>query len=197
MNIRFINRLNYQLVMIHLLSDLKQLRKKCNLTQKELSVRSGVSQSLIAKIEAGKVEPTYTKALELFKALEELQHKEELKAKEVMTKKVITINRNDCLELIITLMKKHNISQIPVIENAQVCGLITENVILEKTIASSGKINLIKAGQIMIDAPPIIPPGTGLRTILELLRDSSTVLVMEKGELKGIISKSNVLGAAK
>ncbi|HLC82144.1 MAG TPA: CBS domain-containing protein [Candidatus Nanoarchaeia archaeon] len=183
--------------MAHLLSDLKQLRKKYDLTQKELSNQSGVSQSLIAKIEAGIVEPSYSKALNLFQTLEGHQNKQETKAQEIMTKKVITINKNDCLELVITLMKKHNISQIPVIENAQVCGLITENVILEKTIASSGKINLIKAGQIMIDAPPIIPPLIGLRTILELLRDSSTVLVMEKGELKGIISKSNVLGAAK
>lgn len=181
--------------MIHQLSDLKRLRKKYNLTQKELSSQSGVSQSLIAKIEAGTVEPSYSRALDLFQTLERYQNKHETKAKEVMTTTVIAINKSDSLELAIKLMKKQGISQIPVMEQQQVCGLITENVILEKTIASSGKISQVKIGEVMIDAPPIIPPATGLRTVLELLRDSPTVLVMEKGQLKGIITKSNVLGS--
>ena len=69
------------------LNEIKKLRKKYNLNQKELADKAGVSQSLIAKIESGKVEPTFTKAQKIFEALDELREKEEIKAKEIMNTK--------------------------------------------------------------------------------------------------------------
>ena len=47
--------------MIHDLSEIKNLRKKAGITQLDLARKASVSQSLIAKIEAGKIDPTYTK----------------------------------------------------------------------------------------------------------------------------------------
>ena len=54
-------------------------------------------------------------------------------------------------------------------------------------------INTIKAEEIMEDVPPIIPIKTGLKTLLELLKDVPLVLVAEKGDIKGIISKTDLL----
>lgn len=180
--------------MKYTLDDIRKLRKKYNLTQKELSNLSGVSQSLIAKVEAGQVEPTYSKTMQIFEILEMQREKDETKAKEVMTKKLITVNKTETVDKVIELMKNKGVSQFPVLDKNQICGLITESIILESTIKHSGRITHLKAGDIMEEAPPTVPLTTGLRTILELLRNSSVVLVMEKGELKGIISKSDVLG---
>lgn len=180
--------------MKHALEEIKRLRKKYNLTQKELSNLSGVSQSLIAKVEAGKVEPTYSKTLQIFEVLEQQREKDETKAKDVMTRKVITVNKNETVDKVIELMKTKGVSQFPVFDKNQICGLITESTILENTIKNSGRINNLKAGDIMEDTPPTVPLTTGLRTVLELLRNSPVVLVMERGELKGIISKNDVLG---
>ena len=44
------------------LNEISRLRKQLGLTQAELAKLSGVSQSLIAKLEAGKIEPSYSKA---------------------------------------------------------------------------------------------------------------------------------------
>ncbi len=74
--------------MLQELNEIKRLRNKHNLNQKELAERAGVSQSLIAKIEAGKIEPSFTKARKIFQALEELRENEELKAKDLMNKKI-------------------------------------------------------------------------------------------------------------
>jgi predicted transcriptional regulator len=175
------------------LTEIKRLRRKYNLSQKDLAFRSGVSQSLIAKVESGKVEPTYTKTIQLFDALEELRKKDQTRAKDLMNHDVITVDINDHITQIITIMKKSNFSQIPVLSNGKVCGLITESTILEKMLENSGKIAYLSANDLMEDAPPIIPREIVLQPILSLLQTSPMVLVMHQGELQGIICKSDVL----
>ncbi|MBU1622358.1 MAG: CBS domain-containing protein, partial [Nanoarchaeota archaeon] len=49
------------------------------------------------------------------------------------------------------------------------------------------------AEEIMEDAPPIVSPKTNLKILLELLKESQLILVAEKGETKGIISKTDLL----
>ncbi len=51
------------------LSEIKHLRKKFGLTQSQLAKLSGVSQSLIAKIEADRIDPTFSKAQKIFEAI--------------------------------------------------------------------------------------------------------------------------------
>ena len=176
------------------LEEIKKLRKKFHLNQKELAERAGVSQSLIAKIEAGTVEPTFSKAQKIFAALEELREKEEVKAKQIMHKKVFFIDINDSLKEVIALMKQKDISQVPVLDKGRVCGIITESTILNQLVENPHKTSTLKAGDVMEDAPPIVSLKTGLRTLTELLRDYSVVLVSEKGDVKGIISKADLLG---
>ena len=45
---------------MHNLDEISKLRKKLGISQSELSELSGVSQSLIAKLEAKKIDPSYT-----------------------------------------------------------------------------------------------------------------------------------------
>ena len=62
------------------LDEIKKIRKKIGLTQTGLANRAGVSQSLIAKIESGRIDPTYTKTQKIFAALSDLEKKDEVKA---------------------------------------------------------------------------------------------------------------------
>ena len=48
------------------LSEIKAKRKHLGLSQSGLSVKTGVSQSLIAKLEAGKISPSYLSAKKIF-----------------------------------------------------------------------------------------------------------------------------------
>ncbi len=174
------------------LSEIKRLRKKLEINQKELAVRAGVSQSLIAKIEAGKIEPTYSKACGILETLKDLEEQEEAKAKELMNKKVVFVKPTEKVKEVIKLMKQKGISQIPVQNEKVVVGLISEKIILDK-LAEGENITGLTAAEIMDDCPPIISLETKQRTILEILREHSIVLVAKKGEVKGIISKSDLL----
>ena len=176
------------------LEQIKRFRKKYGLTQKELANRSGVSQSLIAKIEAGNLDPTYTNANKIFEVLEEMREKKEVKAQHVMHKKVDFAKKKDTIKDIIKMMKKKGISQLPVISNGNVCGMISERIILKSIMDNPEKTAMLKVEDIMEDAPPIVSLKTRLTTLLNLMREYSVVLVADKGEIKGIISKSDLLG---
>ena len=52
-----------------------------------------------------------------------------MKVSEVMVKDVITIDKDVDLTHVLNLMKKHNITKIPVLENKQLIGMITDNII--------------------------------------------------------------------
>lgn len=176
------------------LEEIKLLRKKYNLTQKELSNLAQVSQSLIAKIEAGKLDPTYSKAVQIFSALENLREQKEIKAQEIMHRRVFFAQPDEPLQKIIKSMKEKGISQVPILEKEKVIGIITEANILNQFLDHPERINFLKCKDVMEESPPIISLATGLKMILELLRYHPVVLVAEKGEIKGIISKSDLLG---
>ncbi|MEM2850330.1 MAG: helix-turn-helix domain-containing protein [Candidatus Bathyarchaeia archaeon] len=54
--------------------DIRRLRKLFKLTQRELAIRAGVSQSLIARIEAGTVDPRLSTLGKIMRVLTAPEH---------------------------------------------------------------------------------------------------------------------------
>ena len=92
-------------------------------------------------------------------------------------------------------MRKHSISQIPIIENKRVIGSINESLILEKIIQGIDKKELFKKQiqEIMREPFPILNSNTPLTLALPLLKTSEAILICEKDKISGIITKSNIL----
>lgn len=178
--------------MTYELKDIKEIRKKINLTQTELAKKSGVSQSLIAKIEAGRLDPTYTKALKIFNTLDTLSKEKEVKAEEIMTKKIITVSPDSDVQDIIKKIRKYNISQIPVIDKDKSVGIISEANVLDALM--QGKKD-IKAKNIMKETPPTISKTAPMTVVSNLLKFYPIVFVEEQGKLLGVITKADVLGS--
>jgi len=176
--------------MIFELNEVKRLRKGLNLTQKELAKLSGVSQSLIAKVESGGIDPTFSKATKIFEALRTARHSQ-MKAGDVTNNSIISVSPVDSIEKAIRKMKKYNISQMPVIQDKEVLGLIDEATILEALIGSKNSDTEIR--DVMTDAPPIISKKASMDSVHQLLREYSIVLVSENGKLKGHITKADLL----
>ncbi len=178
--------------MITDLHQIKLLRKKYNLTQTELAKLAGVSQSLITKIEAGLLDPTYTNAQKIFRALESHSQKKEVKAEEIMNTALICCSPATEIKEVIKKMKKHSISQMPVLDGKQPVGLISESIILDAIINNKSSETLVK--DLMIDAPPIIAKDSSINIISNLLKFYPLVIVAEKGKFLGIITKADMLG---
>ena len=171
------------------LEEIKQIRKKYGLTQSELAKMSGVSQSLIAKIEAGRLDPTYSNAQKIFAALNDMGKKHEINAGQLMTTKILSIKPSEDIKDAIKKMKSNNISQMPVIEEHKSIGIISEAIVLEAMLNQKGK----KVEDIMGDAPPIVSKNTPAATVSQLLKIIPMVLVSESGKLVGVITKADLL----
>jgi predicted transcriptional regulator len=176
------------------LEDIKKIRKRLGITQIELSKKAGVSQSLIAKIESGKIEPTFSNARRIFDVLNSMSD-DQLEASEIMTNKILECKKTDSLIDVIELMKKHKISQLPVFDTGNPIGMVSESTILEKISDPKAAISTLKVADIMEDCPPIINPKTPSDIISNLLRIFPVVLVSDKGKIIGLITKSDLLNA--
>ncbi len=170
--------------------DVRKAREALRMTQAELAKAGGVSQSMIARIERGIVDPSYSNAKRIFSALESAKHRSSFTAREIMTRKVIFIGSGETLARAASLMKKKGISQLPVTEGDKVVGVISE-----REIASVvGKnVSALSVHGTMSEAPPIVSASTDAAMLSRLLEYLPCVLVAKKGEIVGLVSRADML----
>ena len=171
------------------LNEIKNIRRKIGLTQNELAKRANVSQSLIAKIESGRLDPSYSNATKIMDALSSITKKQELKAEQIMNKKIIFVSPNEAIKDVIQKLKKYEISQLPVVEDNKCVGLVSESILLDSIINKKGK----NVKDIMEEAPPIISKEASIDVISNLLRFYPIILVASGGRYEGIITKADML----
>lgn len=184
---------NNNILMIKI-QEIKNLRKKLGVTQTELAKKAGVSQAYIAKIEANKVDPKVSTFNRILRALEDFK-KDVKRAKDVMNSPIIYIRPDDTLIHAMTLMRKNEISQLPVIEGEKVIGSITEKSLVEKlNIEKIKDFAEKKVRSFMEDPFPVVSKNETLETILSLLKENNAVLVESEGKFVGIITRADLLG---
>ncbi len=183
--------------MIPSIKEIRACRKHLGLTQAELSRMSSVSQSLIAKIESGKIMPGYEKARKIFVALHEVREKKSQTARDIMSKKIKYLKEDDTLKKAISTMEKYGFSQLPVLNEGKCVGVITEHCALSTLKKfEPQKIGFLKASEIMEEALPIISEKTSVPMLAGMLDYSQALLVSRRGKIVGIITKTNILKSA-
>jgi len=169
------------------ISQIRALRKRLDITQKELSKAAGVSQSLIAKIESGKIDPAFTKVKKITEALLAMQEKSSPKAADIMSRRIIALGPEESIKSAVRKMNVYGISQLPVLSRKSCIGLVTEAGLL------SSKKKLKRVRDAMQECPPIVPPNTPISKLTELIEYYPLILVSEKGEPKGVITKTDII----
>lgn len=177
------------------LDEFRRMRKFMGLTQEELAQRMEVSQSMIAKIEAGSINPSYKLIQRMHKILFSIDHENQTKAYEIMSP-VIFVKTNDTIQHVFELMRKEGISQVPVFSsNGKNIGSVTEETLLDVLLRGKTLEEIVDkpVEEIMDDVFPVVNRKTPLNAITSLLQFSAAVLVTEKGKIGGIITKADLL----
>ena len=105
---------------------------------------------------------------------------------------MFSARQSDSLPSVTKKMKKHGISQMPVIEEHKSIGLISESIILDALLEKGAEL----VGDVMGDAPPVIPTSTTMEAVANLLRYAPMILVTEKGKVEGVITKADLIAKA-
>jgi predicted transcriptional regulator len=187
--------------MLPSIEELRKMRKSLGISQKELARTSGVSQSYIARLEKGEINPAYDKVRKIFEYLNNSGNRAkdiDIKAELIMTKDVDTCEMNDSIISALNKMRENGYSQLPVVtSDKRIIGTITESnindMLIKGTSIESLKHLIIK--KVMGSVLPQLDKNSPISMIYPLLKYSNAVLIVDGTELKGIITKADVLKA--
>ena len=169
-----------------------EMRKRMGLTQKQFANKAGVSQSMIAKIEAGRMDPSWSSVQKIEALVSSFEKEKELDAKEIMVRKIISVDKCMMARKVIELMNQHTISQVPVLEGDNVLGIVTESSILNKDLSD---VENLSARDLMVEPPPILSGSAKISVVAYLLKSYPLVLIKKEGMLEGLITKADLLKA--
>jgi predicted transcriptional regulator len=159
-------------------------------------MRAGVSQSLIARIEAGTVDPRLSTLRKIMHVLTAPERQKT--AKDVMHSPVITVKKTDSVRRAVDLMRRYDISQIPVVHGNRLIGSLQEATIVRRLMQSREPEKVFNSlvEEVMEKPFATVLPTTSLESILELLgHGHPAVLVVDDGKLVGIITKIDIISA--
>jgi len=170
-------------------AQLKAMRESMGISQNELSRLAGISQAHVAKIENGRVNPRLLTVNRIISVL--TGGKKARPCREIMSGKIVRGRFSDSIEMVAKLMKRLDISQVPVFEKGRPVGSVGEGTIV-KNIGRN--LKQLKVRDVVEGPFPIVSGNDPIDILPTLLEFHPAVLVSEKGRIAGIITKSNLLG---
>jgi len=180
---------------MHEISRIGQLRKQLGMTQKALAVRAGVSQSLIAKIESGKIDPAYSKVMQIMAVLQHEHNRGKKTVEQIMTPHIIFVSPGDSVGKAIRLMQSKDISQLPVFEGGKCVGSLSDGMIVDLMERKGGGLKGVRVGEVMSESFPTIPANSLVDAAVALFHHYRAMLVEKNGKTIGIITKADLLKA--
>jgi len=169
-------------------ADLKERRTELELTQSELADRADVSQPLIARIEGGDVDPRLSTLRRIVTALDEAESAV-MHADDIMHEGVIVVAPDDSVREAIDVMVKEGYSQLPVVRDGRPQGIISNSDIRQLDPDNAGELPVADA---MREAITTVEPNATLDEVNAHLNHQAAVMVVEDGQLRGIITEADV-----
>lgn len=174
---------------------IRRSRLQFDLTQADLAKAAGTSQSLIAKLERGRLNPSYEVIRKILDTLDRLASDEEPIASALMNKHLIVADPVEPLGKALDRMKQNGYSQLPVVDRGQPVGSISESTILGR-INEGASLEALRKQAVRLSMQagfPTVEPHTRKRTLVELLKDQDAVLVVKEGKLVGVVTRTDLL----
>jgi len=180
---------------------IRVVRKELGMSQLKLSKYSDVSQSYINKIESGQVEkPSYDTVYHLmlgfYKFILEKRRKTK-KARDLHSTNVGFIKKEAPVREALEKMRKNEYSQLPVIENwphvDSVVGVVTERSLLKLLEMENVNLDKVRVEDVMEPLIPLVEEDTPVERVKELLKHYYAVLTYSGREIKGIITKWDLI----
>jgi len=173
--------------------ELRSRRETLGMKQTELAKRAGISQSMVARIEAGNVDPRVSTLTKIIVVLNSSEPRK-IHASQIMHTPVLSVQPEDAISRAVDIIEKNNISQLPVIERGVPVGCISESVIV-KAIEQQRlhKTHQFSVREFMETGFPTVPPDMDVETVINILQQNHAVLVVDGRIVRGVITKHDLI----
>jgi predicted transcriptional regulator len=170
-------------------ADLRERRHELELTQSALADRADVSQPLIARIEGGDVDPRLSTLRRIVTALNEAGGSIR-RAEDIMHSPVIGVAPDDNVRESIDRMSREGYSQLPVIRDSYPVGIISNSDI--RRIDDSVSPGDLPVADVMRESITTVTPDASLSEIDTHLNHHDAIIVIDSGEMVGIITEADL-----
>ncbi|MCI0394640.1 MAG: cystathionine beta-synthase [Chloroflexi bacterium] len=108
---------------------------------------------------------------------------------------LISARPTDRMADVVRLLKEHNISQVPVIDDdGRLCGVVTEVDLLNHLLSQDHKHSADETIESVIDPNvPVVRPNTPLEALMGIFSNNSVALIATGDEVQGILTKIDIL----
>lgn len=171
-----------------LMRALRQKRQQLCLQQKEVAHRADISKSHLNRMERNYTNANYRTVYKVWKTINKAETEERETATDLMNQPIAWAHPDDTHRDVRESMWEGEFSQLPVREESECVGRITEGILAENDDHDRSIRELI--------GPPLldVPHDTGREAIKELLMDDNpALLVTKEDEFVGIITKADLI----
>ncbi len=177
--------------------EIKKRRVALGISQKRLAASVGASQSLIAKIESNRVNPSYDVVKKIFEYLDRIEQPKIGLAKDVEKRDLVWVKKGERVIDAAEKMRQHGFSQLPVRDDKEeICvGSISERQIMQGILREPNpKFYYEKpVSEVMQEQFPVVDERLPVTAVALLLQHSQAVLTARRGKISGIITPSDLL----
>ena len=165
---------------------LKRKRNKMGTTQQRISDISELSVAQISRIENNDTNYSHENAYRLWETLKQLEEDLET-VEEVMKPSISWAKPEETVLEVKKEMRKNDYSQLPVKKDGEHIGRIDSKILM-------GVRNPDKQVQEYIGPKySEVNPQTPVESIRELVKEDAAVIVIEEGDYKGLITRSDII----
>ncbi len=157
----------------------------------------GASQSLIAKIESNRVNPSYDVVKKIFEYLDRIEQPKIGLARDVEKRDLVWVKKGERVIDAAEKMRQHGFSQLPVRDDKEeICvGSISERQIMQGILREPNPKFFYEkpVSEVMQEQFPVVDERLPVTAVALLLQHSQAVLTARKGKIIGIITPSDLL----
>lgn len=175
------------------LAEVRKRRMALGVPLGELAAAVGKSDATLSRIERGQIRPSYELVQRILAYLEERESVSapHLKAHEVMVPNVVTVPGSTLIGEAAEAMERGGFSQLPVREGDRIAGAVSEATLL-RALARPHPARL-RVRDIQEPAYPQVDVEFPAELLTVLLSRYAAVLVCRRGEVAGIVTKTDLI----
>ena len=177
------------------LKEIRRRRERLGISQHKLAKDLRISQSTVAKIESGRINPTYKIVERIFSHLSSLHSVGMGTAGEVASKPVLAVREGTSVAEAVRTLQKHGFKQLPVLNGNHNLGSLSERSISRRILETKRPELLLRkpVGTVMEEALPTVSEDVAVEVIIPLLQQTQAVLTAKKGRITGIVTNADLL----